>query len=157
MFRNNRLLFSFQAAGKGILTTIKEERNLRIHLTAAVFILYFKGYYSLTNVQEILLLLTIGMVVSLELMNTAVENAVDLYSMQQHPLAGKAKDAAAGAVLAAALIAVVIGIRLFWNVDAFISILSDFLSNPFKAVILILAVAVGCWFIFCFGQQPEKQ
>jgi len=64
-------------------------------------------------------LMCIGMVVGAEMINTAIENVVDLASPDQHPLAGKAKDIAAGAVLICAIISVIIGLLIFvpkgWN------------------------------------------
>jgi diacylglycerol kinase len=53
------------------------------------------------------------LVVGAEMMNTAIENVVDLASPEQHPLAGKAKDIAAGAVLICAIISVFIGLLIF--------------------------------------------
>jgi diacylglycerol kinase len=58
-------------------------------------------------------LLCIGLVFGAEMMNTAIENVVDLASPELHPLAGKAKDIAAGAVLICTIVSVVIGLLIF--------------------------------------------
>jgi len=74
---------------------------------------------SLTPLEWAVLLLVIGLVISLEIMNTSIEALVDLCSPEQSELARIAKDAAAGAVLVAAITAVAVGAFIFvpvlWN------------------------------------------
>ena len=74
-------LSSFGAAGKGIVCTIREERNFRFHLTAAFYVFCLRGFYgeyfSFSHAEDAVLFLTIGAVFAMELLNTAVENAVD--------------------------------------------------------------------------------
>jgi diacylglycerol kinase len=104
---------SFSYAVKGILAAVKEQRNLKIHLVVAVLVIALGFYFQITNIEWCILLLTIGLVIGLELINTAIENLVDLVTSERKPLAGKIKDIAAGAVLVAAVIAVVIGVVVF--------------------------------------------
>jgi diacylglycerol kinase (ATP) len=59
-------------------------------------------------------ILCIGSVITAELINTAIESTIDLYTQEQHPLAKKAKDVAAGAVLACAITAAIIGLMIFF-------------------------------------------
>ena len=116
MSRNsqNRFLRSFAAAGSGICQAIRQERNLRFHLVAVLLVLYGRSFYSFSAAEDAALFLTMGSVIAAELVNTAVERAVDLCCPCPNPLAKLAKDAAAGAVLVLAIVAVLVGLRLFW-------------------------------------------
>ena len=86
---------------------------MRFHLSAAVLVTAFSLVYGLERAEFGLLFFAIGLVVALEAINTAVERLTDLVSPGFHPLAGMAKDIAAGAVLAGAVTAAVIGCLLF--------------------------------------------
>lgn len=94
----------------GIGLAIRTQRHMQIHCVAAVAVIVLGLFLSLDAVRWCLLVFAIGLVISAELMNTAIEKAVDLASPERHPLAKSAKDVAAGAVLAAALVAVTIGL-----------------------------------------------
>ena len=87
---------------------------MRFHLAAAVVAFAAGSIVGLSRWEWIVLLLTIGAVITLELVNTAIERAVDLVTSDFHPLAKAAKDIAAAAVLVAAGLAVIIGVLLFW-------------------------------------------
>lgn len=110
----NGWLKSFRFALAGIITTLKTQRNMRFHIFAAVAVLGFSVFAGLTRTEWALVVFAIGLVMSAELMNTAVEAAVNLFTHEYHPLAKLAKDAAAGAVLVAALVSVVIGWLVFY-------------------------------------------
>lgn len=86
---------------------------MRIHWVAAIFVLLSALILDIAGSDLLLLMLAISLVVSAELVNTAMEKAVDLTITQRHPLAKAAKDAAAGAVLILAVLAVLIGIFVF--------------------------------------------
>jgi diacylglycerol kinase (ATP) len=104
---------SFLYAGQGILYGLRTQRNFRIHLTATVVVLIFGIALKLPNIDIAVLGLTCGAVMALELINTALEAVVDLTVKQTyHELAKIAKDCAAGAVLIAAITAILVGICL---------------------------------------------
>jgi len=107
------LLKSFKYAGEGILTAIKSGRNLKVHLLATVAVVWLSLWLQITRLEYLVLLLTIGSVICLEIINSAIEEAVDLVTLERHPRAKNAKDMAAGAVLIATFIAVFIGIMIF--------------------------------------------
>ncbi|MCE4047007.1 MULTISPECIES: diacylglycerol kinase family protein [Bacillaceae] len=111
--QKNSQLSSFRLAFIGIISAVKKERNLRIHLcfTALVILLGFVFHISVQN--WMFLSIAIGLVICMELMNTALERVVDLVTEKYHPLAKQAKDIAAGAVLFAAIIALIIGMFVF--------------------------------------------
>ena len=139
---------SFVYAFRGLFYCLRGERNMRIHLTAGAFVLWLSGYYQLSSTEIILLLLSVGTVISTEMINTAVEVLVNLETTTYHPLARIAKDVAAGAVLVCALFSVGVGLLVFWDIPTFKAIWQDLLARPLKAVELGLLVATGLVFIF---------
>ena len=108
-----RLTSSFKYAIEGLLHVIKRERNMQIHLTIACIILFLAYFFSVSKMEWIVLLLCIGIVISLESMNTAIERAIDLCTEEIKPLAKQAKDTAAAAVFVFAIISVIIGLIIF--------------------------------------------
>jgi diacylglycerol kinase len=109
-----RALFqSFIYALQGIWSGISDQRNLKVQLAVGCIVVAAAIYLSITAVEWCILLLCIGLVIGLELMNSAIENLVDLVTLERNPLAGKIKDIAAGAVLAVSVIALIIGVIIF--------------------------------------------
>lgn len=108
-----RIIQSFCYAVRGVITAYREERQMKIHTLAAVTAIVCGIMADLSRAEWAILALTIAMVIALELVNTAVERIVDMVTEEYHPLAEKAKDVAAGAVLVGAIAAVIVGICLF--------------------------------------------
>ncbi|WNC16881.1 diacylglycerol kinase family protein [Brevibacillus brevis] len=108
-----RLVRSFSYAWQGIVHTVKTQRNMQIHVAAAVVVLAAAWWLHIPRSDVLLVFFSIALVFSLELVNTAVEAVVDLASPQWHAKAKAAKDASAGAVLIAALTSVAIGLAIF--------------------------------------------
>lgn len=108
-----KLTFSFKYAFEGIISTIKEERNMFIHFLISIIVVIAGVYVRLSLNEWLICLLLFAIVLSLELINTAIENTVDLVTTKKNKKAKIAKDAAAGAVLIAAIFASIIGIIIF--------------------------------------------
>jgi len=106
-------LQSFGYAFRGIREVMRSEANMQIHIAITILVIVCGIAFSISLTEWMFCLLCIGLVVGAEMMNTAIENVVDLASPEQHPLAGKAKDIAAGAVLICAIISVFIGLLIF--------------------------------------------
>lgn len=104
---------SFFYAGRGLIDTLASQRNMKIHLLASIAVIAAGLYFRISSLEWVMLILTIGLVMTLEIINTAIECAVDLITRERQPLARKAKDAAAGAVLLAAGLSVIIGLIIF--------------------------------------------
>ncbi len=104
---------SFRYAGAGIGQAVTTQRNLRFHLCAAVFAHWLGVLAGLDGGKLAVISLCCGLVIGLELVNTAVEAVCDRISLEEHPLIKTAKDAAAGAVLAGAGFAVLAALWLF--------------------------------------------
>jgi diacylglycerol kinase (ATP) len=106
-------LRSFADAAKGLRLVFTTQTNAKIHAMATLFVVTGGFFFGLAVTEWALVVLAIALVWTAEAVNTAIENLVDLVSPSRHPLAGKAKDAAAGAVLAAAIGAAIIGVCIF--------------------------------------------
>ena len=108
-----RRVASFGHAVRGVGAALRSEVHLQFHALATVVVLGLGFYYGITRLEWALVVLAIAGVWTAELVNTAIEALTDLASPEYHPLAGKAKDVAAGAVLLAALGALVVGTLVF--------------------------------------------
>lgn len=108
-----RLFNSFKFAIQGVLYTLNSQWNMRIHFIIATLVIILGILYDITSIEWVLLLLTIGMVITSEMINTAIEKTIDLVTEEYNILAKISKDVAAGAVFISALIAFVIGIIIF--------------------------------------------
>lgn len=106
---------SFKVAVQGIGHTIRTERNIKFQLAAAAAVIAGGLFFSISRIEWLFIGLAITLVLSAELMNTAVEKTVDLVTDEEHPLAKIAKDAAAGAVLITAAFAVIVGLVIFYQ------------------------------------------
>jgi diacylglycerol kinase len=104
---------SFAFALKGIWSGFADQRNLKVQLAVALVVVGAGFYLSITSLEWCIILLCIALVIGLELLNSAIENLVDLVTMERNPLAGKIKDIAAGAVLTVSIISLIIGLIIF--------------------------------------------
>lgn len=112
--KNKTYLASFEFAWNGFKTAYREEKNMRVHLSAAVLAITAGVIFRLSLAEWRWLLLAIFLVIVMEIINTTFENMVDLVTKRHFdPIAKKVKDMAAAAVLITALFAVVIGVLLF--------------------------------------------
>ena len=108
-----RRVASFGHAGRGVWSALRSEVHLRFHAVATGVVLGLGFYCSLSRLEWALVALAVAGVWTAEMLNTAIEALTDLASPDFHPLAGKAKDIAAGAVLLAAAGAAVVGALVF--------------------------------------------
>ena len=111
--KKDPLYKSFGYAFQGIFNTIRTERNIKIHCAAAILVTIFGIWLQISKTEWMICFILFGLILALELVNTAVEATVDLFTEERKPLAKKAKDDAAGAVVVAAIFAAVIGILIF--------------------------------------------
>ncbi|HXH19024.1 MAG TPA: diacylglycerol kinase family protein [Chitinophagales bacterium] len=106
---------SFVCAGRGVISLIVFDRNMRIHFLAAAAVIVLGIYFSITITEWCVAVICIAIVMTAEAINTAVEKLTDLVKPEYHPLAGRVKDMAAGAVLLAAAGAAACGVLIFWK------------------------------------------
>ena len=101
---------TFLHAARGVWTLLATQWNARIHAASALIVAGAGFWLELNRIEWCLIVFAIGFVWVTEGLNTAIEFVVDKASPEMHPLAKQAKDVAAGAVLSAALVAVLIGL-----------------------------------------------
>ncbi|AIW40811.1 MULTISPECIES: diacylglycerol kinase family protein [Paenibacillus] len=106
---------TFRYAAEGVMYALRTQVNMRIHVAMALFVIVAGLTLHISRLDWLFVCVAIAIVIVAELFNTAVEAAVDLISPDIHPLAKAAKDTAAGAVLLAAVFAVIIGIFVFYR------------------------------------------
>ena len=108
-----RLINSFKFAYEGIIVSLKTEQNLKIHILIMVLVMIFGIILKITKIEWIICIILFGFVISLELVNTAIENTVGLITMEKNSKAKIAKDVSAAAVLVAAVTSAIIGLIIF--------------------------------------------
>ena len=104
---------SFKFAFTGLFDLFRSQPNARIHLCFAVLACCLGFFLSINSFEWLCIIFCIGLVLSAEAFNTALEYLTDLVSPDYHPLAGKAKDAAAAGVLLVAIMAALVGAVIF--------------------------------------------
>jgi diacylglycerol kinase (ATP) len=144
---------SFNNATEGVIHALRTQRNLWIHFAIAAGVLVAAVAFGVSKIELMVLLVAITFVLVAELVNTAIEAAVDVASTSFDPMAKLAKDIAAGAVLIATLNAVAVGYLVFSGEVAdrssrFLDRLSDAraeLTLVALAITVILVIAVKAW------------
>ena len=145
--RKKRFLKSLKYAFRGVIYCINNERNMRIHTVAALYVFAFSFFFDLTRTQYALLFITFAMVIGAELFNTVSEEISDMLASSFHPVVRIIKDLAAGAVLVFAGFAVGVGLCLFWRPAVLLSIIRLFWYNPPYLCALVLVTAAGMVYI----------
>ena len=146
-------------AGRGVWFCIRHERNFRVHMAVAAYVLLLAPYFSLSRGEWAALLAGVALVLAAEAVNTAVEQVVNLASPRRRTRARVAKDVAAGAVLLCAAGALAAGLFLFLRPEAFAAMQADFLRCPWKPALLAASLPLAVWFIICGGRtrrRPKK-
>ena len=145
------LLKSFGYAFKGITYCIAHERNMRIHLCFMAYMFGFltvHDFFEVSRTQFALLFAVCGLVLALEAVNTAIEKAVDLTTKEMKQLARISKDAAAGAVLIAAIASVAVGISILYQPDAFAKMADYYKENIPVLIGFIISFIASVIFVF---------
>ncbi|RKN86955.1 diacylglycerol kinase family protein [Paenibacillus ginsengarvi] len=113
---------SFRYAYEGLKHSLSTQQNMQFHFFVAFIVLILALLFELPKTEILFVLLSVTLVIVCELINTAVEKAVDLAMPDRHPLAKIAKDVAAAAVLVSAVFAAIVGMVVFYEpIDRLIS------------------------------------
>ncbi len=143
------IIDSFNYAVSGIILSLKTERNMLIHYIIAILVLGLSLFFDFTRVEFLLLLFAISLVLTLEMINTAIEKTVDMVTKEYHPYARIAKDISAGAVLIASVNALIVGYLLFFDrLSAFsegmiFKIKKSPVHLTFIALLLVVLLTIG--------------
>ncbi len=142
------IINSFNYAVEGIIYTLKKERNMKIHFLMGFSVILLSLFFNFTRIELLMLFFTISLVLITEMMNTAIEKTIDMYTEDYHPLAKISKDVAAGAVLIASINAIIVAYLLFFDrVNPFTSILINKIKNSpihltFISLLLVIILTV---------------
>lgn len=154
--KNKNFLKSFKHAADGIITACREERNIRFHIAAVLSVFVFAAFYGLSRAEWAILVLTVISVISAELVNTAIERAVDTATEDIKLSAKIAKDAAAGAVLIAAAGAVCVGVCLFGNIKKIKHTLILIFTNPKNIGLCVTVLILYIGFLTIIKKRKIK-
>jgi len=140
--RTPTVLDSFNYAFEGIIHVLRTQRNMRIHFLAAAAVLVAAIAIGVTRLELIALMISIAFVLIAEMMNTAIEGAVDVSTTSFDPNAKLAKDISAGAVLIATVNAVVVGYLVFSEAvqDRSSRLLDQLADAPAKLTLIALVL-----------------
>jgi diacylglycerol kinase (ATP) len=138
------LVESFNYAFEGIIHVLRTQRNMRIHFTLAVVVLVGALVSGVNKFELIALLIAIAFVLIAEMVNTAIEGAIDVATTSFDPMAKLAKDIAAGAVLIATVTAVAVGYLVFADRirDPSLDLLDGLRTAPFELTVIALVLTV---------------
>ncbi len=132
---------------------------MRVHLCAVVLVLYFCLFFKPNGMEMAILMLCFGMVIAAEAANTAVEALADRIHPEIHPAIRLAKDAAAGAVLVAAITSVLVGVFLFVCSDRFLPAIHDLITTPagWIGLVCLSLLSVVVVFVVPIPKNEMKQ
>ena len=102
-----KLIKSFVYAWNGIKSCFRSEPHFRIHLVAAIVAIIFSLLFSISSTEWIVVVFCIAFVLTMEMINTAIEKLCDVVHQEQHPVIKSVKDIAAGAVLLSAVFSLI--------------------------------------------------
>lgn len=143
-----KVLRALKFALKGIIYAIKNERNMRIHTIASIYVLIFSLICNLKPLEYIVVIITIGIVLTAEMFNSAIESIIDLCSEQYNSIAKAAKDISAGGVLILASAAFTVGAILFFNQEKLLNIARFIYDFPVSIFIFAFSLIPSYYFIF---------
>lgn len=106
---------TFRHAWEGIVYAFRTQINMKVHVAATLLVGILGYILHISAIDWLFVITAMALVLVAEMINTAIETAVDLISPEFHPLAKIAKDTAAGAVLMAAVFAVIVGCIVFYE------------------------------------------
>lgn len=115
MINEKKFIRSVPYAFRGVVELVKSENNFRIHLLAVLVVTITGFWIDFSEAEWLAVIIIMGGVLAFEALNTAIEAVVDLVSPDFHPLAKKAKDVAAGAVLLFVIFALIAAVVILWN------------------------------------------
>jgi diacylglycerol kinase (ATP) len=138
------LIESFNYAIEGVVHVLRTHRNMRIHFAIAIAVLATAAALGVSKLELIALLLAIAFVLIAEMINSAIEGAIDVATTSFDPMAKLAKDIAAGAVLIAAVNAVAIGYLVFAGkaADRTARVLDRLRDAPAEITVIALVITV---------------
>ena len=149
-FKNGGFIKAWENAFNGIIYAVTTQGNIQKQLIIAVIVMLISLFFNLNRAEFLCLMFTVVLIILAEMINTAIETVVDLYTDLYHPKAKIAKDVGAGAVVIAAINAVIVAYFLFFDkiADIGLNFIRNIVNSPthlafigiFITIILIVAL-----------------
>ena len=152
--KRRTLLHSFRDAFRGIWHCLQSERNMRIHMVACGYVLFFSLKAGVSRGELACLLVAMGVVTCAETMNTSIEKLCDFAQKRHSRIIGNIKDLAAGAVLLSAVFAALAGGGVLLR-PAFWAVWEEILMQPKKLAVFILSLAASMALVFAVPLKRE--
>ncbi len=158
MSKSRRVVESFNCAIEGIIEVLRTEKHMKFHFTVTILVLFATLFLDISKIEMALLAGSIALVWITEIVNTAIEAVVDIYTKEYHELAKLAKDAGAGAVFVAVVNAVIVGYIVFYDKFENVSsrligrIKTSHVNTSIIALILVVVIVVGLKAFFRKGR-----
>jgi len=142
-----KLIDSFNYALDGLIFTLRTQRNMRIHLLITIMLVLMGINFPVSRTEIMALTFSVALVLVTEMINTAIEAAIDLFTQEYHELAKIAKNVAAGAVLVSAFNAILIGYLVFIDKilaksDQAVLQLKSITTNQIFIILVLVLIAV---------------
>ncbi len=141
-----KVVDSFNYAIDGILYAVRTQRNMRIDMVATLIVLTVCFLTDISKVELLIITISITLVISAEMVNTAVECTVDMLANYYHPLAKIAKNVAAGAVLVTAINSIIVAYIIFGDKLTPVSLVVIYKiknSNPYMIFVILVIVCIS--------------
>lgn len=148
-----KLRESFQNALRGLALCVRGERNLRIHITAAFYVLIFAFMGQASTAELVMFSLCFALMLCAELLNTAIEWLCDKMSTGYDNVVRKAKDTAAAAVFVCAMFCVIVGALLFLREGILFRALAFLSLHPVVLTATLCSVPLALIFIFYYNRR----
>ncbi len=147
MKNDKKKLGTFACAFRGLWISIKNERNMRIHTAAALYVGFFAPFLGVSRAEYALLFVLIGMIISAEALNTAIESMCDFSCEKRDDRIRNIKDISAGAVLILAIVSVIVGVFILYRPAEILALINLIFSNLLYMVILFLSLILSIIYI----------
>lgn len=142
------LMKSFAAALSGLEFAIKNERNVRIHIVAVLYVTLIAVMGKLDIPYLLTVLLLFALVIIAEIINTAIELTCDMITQESNMTIRAIKDLSAASVLVAAIVSVVIAAIIIIKTSIFQNLIEYANTNPILTCFFVLTIPLAAWFIF---------
>lgn len=154
------LFKSFVYAFRGIFWMVGHERNFRIHLSCMAYMFYYLlryDFFTVSRTEFAILFLACALVLGGELINTGIEKSDDSITEETRKTIKISKDTAAGAVLVFAIFAVLTGVAVLWQPEAFELLFLHYKENPLYILLFVFSVVLCTLFIFKFDFNKKEK
>ena len=152
-----KILKSFKYAIRGIIYTIRNERNMRVHSVVSLCVVLLSFFFNLSAEKYCILGLVISFVIVSEVINSSLESLIDLCAKDYNSIAKASKDMAAGAVLIASITAVVVGGILFSDVQGYLRLYDFCIRFPWIIVLASIFMVIGYFYIFLGPTETKNR